>query len=109
MYVHRPIGRGRRWSVIITEGHGPLTSIREKLTFEIREDAWKAYKEIQLEIAATPEYISIEASLIKETKLALLIKYQEREIWFPKRVLTDNKDGTFILDKTWAYDANILS
>lgn len=109
MHVHKPLGRGKRWVVLVTEGKSPTSPIKERLTFEIREAAYRAYYDIKLEIdAEAKEYITITAEIITQTSLAYLLSYEKKEMWFPKRVLTDNKDGTFLLDKTWAYDHALI-
>lgn len=51
-----------------------------------------------------------EGEVLKETDKALLVGIYGvgKEIWFPKAIIEDNKDGTFTVPISWAEEKEIL-
>lgn len=62
-----------------------------------------------------PVELSRKARAIRETKKALLVRYDGQEIWFPKSVIHDDSEvyeeggkGTFIVQQWYAEKENML-
>jgi hypothetical protein len=46
--------------------------------------------------------------VLKETDKALLIGVDDKEVWFPRSIVEDNRDGTFTVPMSWAIEKELI-